>query len=389
MIDAPKSDQPIAWPLASDPFLDEHLRGNGEATVRLRSAVFALNSTVNRELVTVLAIQGESGSGKNHLARVIAAHRYWLERGASMELSVTAPLSTYTDRFAEIELPNLTETLVESELFGHKKGAFTGADREKAGLFAGDVDDILLDEIGDASKTVQAKLLSVVETRRFRKVGAGLGELEQTHARLMLATHRDLKARVEDGEFREDLYWRMMEFPLRVPALREQPENIERLLAYQLRSLMPQGFFPVDNEIGLRTAPKLSSADIRWAVSYSWPGNLRQVRHSLTRWLAVEGRLPLRDVALSVGPFPTTALANDRASRKVGSISERLERARSGSAMLAPTLGDFVDEARRAVEDEIVAWYDDKRPTMGQLRSLFPEMMARSTVTKLSQWRRR
>src|SRR5207244_645219 len=114
---------------------------------------------------------------------LLSAHRNWLATAATEDPEAEAPLSSYTSRFGEISLPTLSDQLLESELFGHKKGSFTGADREKEGLLAGDVSDILLDEIGDASPSLQAKLLGVIETRHFRKVGASLDSEEETNAR--------------------------------------------------------------------------------------------------------------------------------------------------------------------------------------------------------------
>lgn len=378
------------WPDVDDPFLRVHLPGVSASVRQLRNAIAPLNMETNRDLVRVVSITGESGAGKNHLARVLAAHRFWLREEAGRSAEIKSRLDLYTERLVEIPLPTLPDQLVESELFGHKKGAFTGADRERQGLLAESVDDILLDEIGDASPTVQAKLLGVVETRRFRKVGAGIDEEEETAARFLLATHRDMRERVKSGEFREDLYWRAMEFQLRVPPLREQPENIPLLVQYQLSGLMPLGMFSSSPNEGLREPPIPSVHDLEWATGYHWPGNLRQLRHSLVRWLVAEGRVSLQAIAVQaeseMSPHMGSAV---RSEVDQGEAWSRLEKGIANGTAVAPRLTDLVDEMREKAVNEILAWYHHRRPSTKDMTVLFPGMKANSIVSKMSQWRNR
>lgn len=372
------------WPTVNDAFLKHHLPGTSASMTHLRNAVAGLNSSFNRDLVTVILLTGETGAGKNHVAAVIAGHRNWLDGGARLEVS--ASLESYTGRFGEISLPTLPDTLAESELFGHRKGAFTGADREKDGLLAGKFDEILLDEIGDASTALQAKLLGVMQSRRFRKVGAQLDQQERTDARFILATHRDLQSLVRQGAFREDLYWRAMECPLRVPPLRDQTDNIQAAIRYQLERLLPLGMYSVG---GLRQPPSLTESDLQWASSYDWPGNFRQLRHALVRWLAMGGELPLRTVALDVVSAPQAYSGAVSTARSGGSVNEILDAARATGNAAATTLGDFVERFRRDIENEIVAWYDQHKPSAEVLDQLFPGMKSSSAISKLSQWRTR
>ncbi len=378
----------IPWPAVEDEFLKHHLPGASAAVVALRNAVAGLNSSVNRDLVRVVSVTGETGAGKNHLARVVAGHRNWLIERSRSGLGPDSRLSSYLSRYAEISLPALPDSLVESELFGYKKGAFTGADRERAGLLSGNVDDILLDEIGDASATVQAKLLGVIESRRFRKLGADLDDLQETSARLIVATHRDLGALVERGQFREDLYWRVMEVAIEVPPLRKQPDNVLPLIDHHIAELSTLGMYDIEPGKGLRALPQLSPTEREWATTYGWPGNIRQLRTSLVRWLAVDGAVPLSEVVLSTEPavlrFRRSSSTDDFAGE---TLRSRLDAALRDEEPLAETLGDFVRDAQRAVEKEIVAWYDAASPTASQIRHLFPGMKHTSVVNKISQWR--
>src|SRR5207249_4354971 len=133
-----------------DPFLARHLPGTSVSVARLRELVSQLNSTRGLELARVLLIQGEIGAGKSHLARVIAAHRKWIELRAGSDPSLDAALDAFTEHYGEIAIPNLPDALIESELFGYKRGAFTGALRDRPGLLGGPgagrgYNDVLLD----------------------------------------------------------------------------------------------------------------------------------------------------------------------------------------------------------------------------------------------------
>ncbi len=207
--------------------------------------------------VTVL-IEGESGSGKELVAQ--ALHAASPRRG---------------EGFVAVDCCTLQESLFESELFGHERGAFTGADRRKAGLIeAATRGTLFLDEIGEAGPAIQAKLLRVLETGRFRHLGA-TADL-RSDARIVAATNRDLLARARTGQFREDLYYRLSTFVLRVPPLRERVEDIPLLAAHFIRRRRQQQGLP----------PLALSGQARDLLqTYAWPGNVRELRNVIERAL--------------------------------------------------------------------------------------------------------
>ena len=219
-----------------------------------RILVVALDSIAQRD-VSVLVI-GETGVGKELVAREI--HRR--SRRASRTL-------------VPVNCAALPDGLVETELFGHERGAFTGAGQERKGLFQmADGGTLFLDEVGDLSLTAQAKLLRVLETGRFFRVG---GEtLRQSDVRVIAATNRDLEAMVVRGEFRADLFYRLAEEEVRVSPLRERPEDIPPLLDHFLRTLSA-GQHPGLTAIG----PEVMAA----LRAYDWPGNVRELRNCALR----------------------------------------------------------------------------------------------------------
>jgi len=208
---------------------------------------------VARSNATVM-ILGESGTGKECVAEAI-------HRGSPR---AAAP-------FVRVSCSALNENLLESELFGHVKGAFTGALRDRRGRFQeADGGTLLLDEIGDISPTVQVKLLRVIEQRQIERVGDS--SPIKVDVRLVCATHRDLERMVEEGRFRADLYFRLAVFPLRVPPLRERVEDLPLLAEELLRRLAERGA-PATRGI---TAGAL--ATLR---SHRWPGNVRELQNVL------------------------------------------------------------------------------------------------------------
>lgn len=198
-------------------------------------------------------LQGESGSGKELVAKAIH------------------DASQRADRpFVAVDCSGLTETLFESELFGHEKGSFTGASARRIGLVeAASGGTLFLDELGDIPLGMQVKLLRLLETGAFRRVGAS--EFLKADIRLISATHRNLRAMVQDGRFRQDLYYRLNTFPIVLPALRERVADVP-LLAEALLS---------------RVAPKrelhISAAAMDCLMAYDYPGNVRELRNVLER----------------------------------------------------------------------------------------------------------
>jgi len=213
--------------------------------------VFNLVEKVAKTDASVLLL-GESGTGKELVARAI--------HGKSKRKN--KPLIT-------VNCAALTETLLESELFGHEKGAFTGAYARKLGRFElADQGTIFLDEIGEISPAIQAKLLRVLEEKKFNRVGGV--ETIQVDTRVIAATNKDLEQNVKTGKFREDLYFRLNVFPIWIPPLRERREDIPLLVEYFLNKYHYQG-------------EKLSPDLMDQLINYDWPGNVRELKNVLER----------------------------------------------------------------------------------------------------------
>ncbi len=211
-------------------------------------------------LDTTVLIYGESGTGKEFIVRMI--HDQSPRAGGP---------------FISINCAALTETLLESELFGHARGAFTGAVREKTGLFElASNGTLFLDEIGEVAPTVQAKLLRALQEREIRRVGAE--RTIKVNARVVAATNRDLRAAVEAGTFREDLYFRLGAFVITVPPLRERREDIPALVHDFVRRAAARVKRDVET-----VSPEAMTA----LMNYHWPGNVRELEHAIERAVIV------------------------------------------------------------------------------------------------------
>jgi DNA-binding NtrC family response regulator len=211
-------------------------------------------------LDTTVLVHGESGTGKEFIVRMIH----------DQSPRASGP-------FVSINCAALTETLLESELFGHVRGAFTGATRDKAGLFevAGN-GTLFLDEIGEVAPTVQAKLLRALQEREIRRVGA-----ERTinvNARVVAATNRDLRAAVAAGTFREDLYFRLGAFVITVPPLRDRREDIPALV----HDFVRRAAIRVKKDVETVSAEAMTAL-----MKYRWPGNVRELEHAIERAVIV------------------------------------------------------------------------------------------------------
>ncbi|MDR2014075.1 MAG: sigma-54 dependent transcriptional regulator [Azoarcus sp.] len=232
--------------------------GDSPAMRQLRQLIAEVASSD----VTVL-ILGESGSGKELVAQAIHAAS---PRGV--------------ESFVAVDCCTLQESLFESELFGHERGAFTGADRRKAGLIeAAARGTLFLDEIGETSAAIQAKLLRVLETGRFRRVGANTDL--RADVRIVAATNRDLRQRASAGHFRDDLYYRLSTFIIDVPPLRARRGDIVPLVSHFVtRRRQSMGLDPAT----------FSAAAINRLMTYDWPGNVRELRNVIERALILLGK---------------------------------------------------------------------------------------------------
>lgn len=239
---------------------DSELVGDGKAMHQVHKMIEKVGPTDS----TVL-ILGETGCGKELVARAI--HRASLRSGEPM---------------VSINCGALPENLIESELFGHVKGAFTGADNARIGLFeVADGGTIFLDEIGELPITMQAKLLRVLETGDIRRLGSN--HSKRVDVRVVCATHRDLEKMVEDEQFREDLMFRINTFEVHVPPLRERPDDIMPLARHLLRRHRNDG-----NEDKLFT-PQAESE----LLAHKWPGNVRELANVVEHAAILCDSLPI------------------------------------------------------------------------------------------------
>jgi DNA-binding NtrC family response regulator len=226
----------------------------------MKRIVELVNRVAASEGSTVL-LRGESGVGKEVVARAVHA------QSARAEFP-----------FLEINCTALPETLLESELFGHERGAFTDARERKLGLLElADRGTVLLDEIGDLSPGSQAKLLRFLETRTFKRVG-GVRDIK-VDVRVVASTNRDLEAAVRDGAFRQDLFYRINVVPITIPPLRERPEDVAPLVNFFLESMTTEL---------RRPARSISDAAFKMLERYAWPGNVRELRNVIERTLILE-----------------------------------------------------------------------------------------------------
>ncbi len=230
------------------------------------SIVEKLEKVARAESATIL-LSGESGTGKDLLARAVHA---WSPRA--------------DHPFLEINCSALPENLVESELFGHERGAFTDARARKRGLAElADGGTLFLDEVGDMPPGTQPKVLRFLEDSRFKRVG-GVSDI-RVDVRVIAATNHDLDQMVETGAFRNDLYFRLKVVPIHIPPLRERPEDIEPLALFFVEKLCRD----------LKRDPvKLTESAVQQLENYSWPGNVRELRNILERVLILEDTPELR-----------------------------------------------------------------------------------------------
>ena len=267
-------------------------------------AVFALIEKVAPTDASVY-IHGESGTGKELVARAIHAR----------SKRASGP-------FVKVNCGALAETLLESELFGHERGAFTGAVKRKLGRFElADKGTLFLDEIGDVSPGLQLKLLRVLQEREFERVGGE--ETIKVDVRVISATHRDIAAEVSAGRFREDLFYRLHVVPCEVPPLRERKEDIPRLVAHFVSKLGPRTNPAIDPARGI------TDAALARLGLYNWPGNVRELENVIEQALVfAEGSaIDVGALPASVrGGIPENALALPGGEMSLPDVLEDLER---------------------------------------------------------------
>lgn len=266
--------------------------------------LLSLAYKIARKNITVL-IEGETGCGKEVLARFL--------HEAGMRSS---------QPFVGVNCGAFTETLLESELFGHEKGSFTGALHSRKGLFeAASRGTLFFDEIADASPAIQVKLLRVLETREFMRIGSE--QIRHTDARIIAASHANLEQEVECGRFREDLLYRLNVVKLVVPPLRNRKEDIPYLVRHLIRRHHTD-----ENAF----APETLSA----MQEYDWPGNIRELANVVARALALSEGEP--------GPITPDYLPAAIVKQRMVSFSPSIEQPEQGNPLPKPSLEEYVEE---------------------------------------------
>jgi transcriptional regulator with PAS, ATPase and Fis domain len=211
---------------------------------------------------STILLNGETGTGKGMVARAI----HWRSKRRNKP-------------FISINCGAIPENLLESELFGHVRGAFTGATCSKQGKFElADSGTILLDEIGDMSSDLQVKVLKVLEEGEFEQVGGS--KTIKVDVRIVAATHRDLSEEVQKGNFREDLYYRLYVIPLMLPSLRDRKSDIPFLISHFLEQF---------NQKNDRSIQELTEEALGMMMGYSWPGNVRELKNMMERMVVLKG----------------------------------------------------------------------------------------------------
>ncbi len=297
--------------------------------------VFELIDLAAASNATVL-ITGETGTGKELAARTIH-DKSSRKNGPLIKVNCSA----------------LTESLLESELFGHAKGAFTGAIRDKIGRFeSADAGTLFLDEIGDVSPYIQVKLLRFLQEREFERVGES--ETRKADVRVIAATNRDLRDLVKNGEFREDLYYRLKVFPIRMPPLRERKDDVGLLINH---------FIDKFNGQTGKSIQSLTSEAALTMMDYCWPGNIRELENAIEHAFVTcrEHEIGIFDLPLEIRHVDLraasclnrrteTAVFPTRIETRKQCTKEDVERALSANG------GNRTDAARALGVDRTTLW---------------------------------
>lgn len=283
--------------------IDDEIIGESEEMERVKKMILKVAGSTS----TVL-IRGESGVGKERVARAIQK---------------ASPRAN--EIFQAVNCAAINENLLESELFGHEKGSFTGAHAQKKGQFEiADRGTLFLDEIGDLSVAMQAKLLRALQEKEIMRVGAT--RAIKVDVRVIAATNRDLEAMVKDNRFREDLYYRLNIIPITIPPLRNRRDDIAQLV----------DFFVAKHSLGSQRKIRGLTASARNLImNYSWPGNVRQLESAIERaiLLAESDEIEVEDLPLEIRQEGTPAAAFNFKLPPEGISFEELERSLITQAM--------------------------------------------------------
>jgi two-component system response regulator AtoC len=309
------------------PYTLRAIVGESEAMESLRQMI----AKVAASPASTVLLTGESGTGKDLVAKTI---HYTSNRASRPFMNITCSA--------------LPEQLLESELFGHERGAFTDARTQKRGLLeSADGGTVFLDEIGEMVPALQAKLLRFLEEKSFKRVG-GAADI-RVDVRVIAATNRNLEEQVQKGNFRSDLYFRLNVLPIRLPALREHAEDVPALVAF---------FIDMFNREFKKRITGVSPAAAQLLKGYGWPGNVRELRNIVERaMLLAEGdRLEVQDfgmlsTALGSGdPFELPASGVNLEELERSLVQQALRRAGGNQTKAAALLGLNRDQIRYRIE---------------------------------------
>jgi two-component system, NtrC family, response regulator AtoC len=312
------------------PYSVDRIVGQSAAMDMLRS----LLAKVATSPASTVLLTGESGTGKDLAAKVL---HYTSDRA--------------TRPFMNITCSALPETLLESELFGHERGAFTDARQQKRGLFeSAEGGTVFLDEIGEMVPALQAKLLRVLEERSFRRVG-GLQDIK-VNVRVIAASNRNLEEEVRVGRFRQDLFYRLNVLPVLLPPLRQHSEDVPALLGFYIDTF---------NREFRKTVKGVSPAALRALQAYGWPGNIRELRNAVERamllasgdWLEPSDfpvAVPNATVIKSGGDFKLPAHGVNLEALEQSLVTQALERCGGNQTKAAGLLGLNRDQIRYRIE---------------------------------------
>lgn len=409
----------------SDDFLRHVFAGQSDSQKMFRQEVYRLNDYCRQHVgfSPCLLLTGEPGVGKNYTARAISAHSQWLItsdddkqrlyfKDGTICLSPESLIEKLLigHRLATVLGPQLAGDLTASELFGHVKGAFTGADKKHAGVFGDESSkDIFLDEIADLNQLVQAQLLQVIEYRTFRPVG-GLAkdECESAH-RLMLATNKPLARLVGENKFRRDLFDRIQGYQIRIPSLRDRRDSLIELVdsmlaAVNTRHRGPQDFrppFPDEDFRYTEARPEdmptkkdrvsnwitvLTDEDREFCHTYEWPGNIRELKHRLDLYVFHQGQRRLKDV-MPIRDLNEFALDHQTpvSTRIQAMVDEYLEAVRNEQIDPPDGPQKLLDHFALQVKTAVYQYKEFNKLSGADLKQMFPNTKDPGTV--IGRWK--
>lgn len=380
-------------PADSDEFLDACLPGTSPQVLELKICIKRLNTQAD-EVRSVLIV-GETGAGKTHIAKLMAMHRCWStkrfvgrEKLSPSEILNQQHFYTRTrgkniladsnEPYREVPLPVLEGALAQSRLFGHARGAFTGANKPHTG-FLGDptVTDVLLDEIGYASVEMQRNLLQVIQSGTFYR----LGETKErtTTARLFFATNQQLQKLVEERKFQEDLWWRLTDHILYLPPLRDRREEIPLIAKNLISDLNKQLGQLQGGDTDKSGGYQLSSQDLEWAKIQKWTGNIRELEKTVRRWFFFRGTRPLSEIWTQVQEFvphpendpQIVAVNKSKMTTKLRAILENARTTKTKLGSADDVVGQSLEAARKQTAGLLCSCLDAMDLNHADLQQMF------------------